>query len=469
MYVFTNIKGKIMIFTRKISANLKAWKANPKRKPLVLRGARQVGKTTLIKEFSKTYPYKILLNLEKIKDRLFFMLSDDVHLIINALFLEYNISSKERSKTLLFIDEIQEYPKAIQLLRYFYEELPELHVVAAGSLLEFSISDIKSFPVGRVQYLYMYPLNFQEYLVATNHDQAFQAFSTVPIPEYAHNVLLDLYNQYIIIGGMPEIVKMSIEGELSDLPMIYESIWESYKNDVEKYTSSTAERRVIKHIISTAHLYIDERIKFHNFGNSNYKSREVGEALRLLDDAKIIRLIYPTTSIQPPVKPDLKKSPRLQYLDTGLILHALGIQSQMLGVKDLHSIFKGAIIPHIVTQEIISLNSISNTKPNFWVREKTQSSAEVDLVYHYNTILVPIEIKSGKSGSLKSLHQFINRTNHPYAIRIYGGPLSIEHSTTPEGTEYILLNLPYFLSTKIHEYLNYMLDRFSANKPFDAG
>src|SRR5690606_6704166 len=122
--------------------------------------------------------------------------------------------------------------------------------------------------------------------------------------------------------------------------------------------------------METAPLYMDQRIKFQNFGNSNYRSREVGEAMRNLDAAKIIQLIYPTTDIESPIKPDIKKSPRLQFLDTGLINYTLGIQAQLLGMDDLSNAFKGAMIPHLITQELISLNTISNTKPHFWIREK---------------------------------------------------------------------------------------------------
>ena len=234
------------------------------------------------------------------------------------------------------MDEIQESPKAIQLLRYFYEELPELHVIAAGSLLEFAMHRVKSFPVGRIEYVYMYPLNFQEYLLALDYKTALEQLNHILVKPFAHKILLDLFNRYAIIGGMPEVIKTYLLNQnISDLLRIYESIWGTYKNDVEKYTTNETERKVIKHIISTAHLYLDQRIKFQNFGNSNYRSREVGKAMRNLDDAKIIQLIYPTTDVEPPVKSDLKKSPRLQFLDTGLVNHALGIQAQMLGMQDL--------------------------------------------------------------------------------------------------------------------------------------
>jgi len=320
---------------------------------------------------------------------------------------------------------------------------------------------VKSFPVGRVEFLYLSPLNFQEYLEAIKHQSALEQLNNIPIAPFAHKILLDLFNNYAIIGGMPEIIKVYLQNNgIADLPKVYESIWATYQNDVEKYASNETERKVIKHIISTAYLYIGERIKFQNFGNSNYKSREVGEAMRNLENAKIIQLIYPTTDLLIPVKPNLRKSPRLQFLDTGIVNHTLNIQGQMLGLQDLSSTFKGAIIPHMITQELISLNTISYNKPMFWVREKKQSYAVVDLVYSYGDKVIPIEIKSGSKGTLKSLHQFIEQTNHPYAVRIYAGEFKIENAKTSNGTNYLLMNMPYYLGTKIPEYIEYFVNNY---------
>lgn len=450
-----------MTFKRYISKNLNEWKVRPHRKPLILRGARQVGKSTLVKEFAKTYQYSIILNLEKPADNRLFKELSDVNTIVETLFLSHNIPLNALNNTLLFIDEIQESPNAIQQLRYFYEEIPELHVITAGSLLEFSMQQVKSFPVGRVEYLYMHPLNFSEYLEAINHSAALEQLNVIPLPAYAHEVILKLFNRYVLIGGMPEVIQTYLQNKMiTDLPRVYESIWGTYQNDVENYTRNETERKVIKHIMATAHLYIDQRIKFQNFGNSNYRSREVSEAMRNLNDASIIRLIYPTTNIAPPVKSDLKKSPKLQFLDTGIVNYTLNIQAQLLGLSDLNTAFKGAIVPHIIFQELMSLDTISKREINFWVREKKQSSAEVDLVLSYEAMIIPIEIKSGNAGALKSLHQCMDICEHPYAIRMYAGDFKIEKHTTPVGTPYFLMNLPYYLGTKIIDYMDYFVNSF---------
>lgn len=378
--------------------------------------------------------------------------------LCESLFLANDISLSQISNTLLFIDEIQESPKAIELLRFFYEEMAELHVISAGSLLEFAIQDVKSFPVGRVEFLYLYPLNFLEYLNAIGKSELLNQIDVVPVKAFAHKVLMDAFHRYGIIGGMPEIIRTDIEkNNLADLTRVYEGIWSTYKNDVEKYTKNDTERKIIKHLMDSAPLYIDERVKFQGFGNSNYRSREIGEAFRILDDAKVIRLIYPTTDIQPPPRPDLKKAPRLQFLDTGLVNYTLSIQGQMLGMDDLNATYKGAIIPHLVTQEYISLQTVSSNKPNFWVREKYQSQAEVDLVIPFRDMLIPIEVKSGSIGKLRSLHQFIEMVDHPYAIRIYGGGFSLEKAISPGKKPFLLMNLPYYLGTKINEYLAWLV------------
>ena len=450
-----------MNFSRHIFEELKAWKASADRKPLIVRGARQVGKTTLIKEFSKSYKHRILLNLERPGDLHFFQTYNNAKTILDALFLSNNIESSETGNTLLFLDEIQESPDAIQMLRYFYEDIPELHVIAAGSLLEFAMRKVKSYPVGRVEYLYLHPLNFGEYLLAIGHQTALQQLNHIPVQDFAQRVLIDLFNRYVIIGGMPEVVKKYIQNNsIADLPKTYESIWGSYKNDVEKYAGNGTERKIIKHIINSAHLYIDQRIKFQNFGNSNYRSREVGEAFRNLDDAKIIQVIYPATATEPPVRPDLRKSPRLQFLDTGLLNHALGIQPELLAVQDLSPAYKGAIVPHIITQELMSLNTYSNNKPVFWVREKKQSSSEIDLIYTYQGKVIPIEIKSGSVGKLKSLHQYMGQAKHPYAVRVYAGAFKVEKHKTPKGVDFFLMNLPYCLGTKIPEYIAWFVDNY---------
>lgn len=449
-------------FKRHIWNDLLNWKIKKTRKPLILRGARQVGKTTVLRELGNTYKHYIELNLEKKAHYQIFEQSNDVKELATKLSLLYKIPATEWKETLLFIDEIQESPKAIGFLRYFYEELPNISIVTAGSLLEHGLKKVQHFPVGRVNYMYLFPLNFQEFLLATKNELLLEQLQQIPVNSIAHSVLLKLFHTYCIIGGMPEVVAEYIRNEdFTSLLPIYESIWHTYKDDVVKYAHNNTEEKVIKHIMGTAAAFVDKRVKFQNFGNSNYKSREVSEAFRSLDLAKVIQIIYPSTEIKPPIIPDFKKSPRIQFLDTGLLNFDLNIQHELLTMSDLSNSYHGAIIPHLITQEIISLQKSSYKKPNFWVRDKTQSSAEVDLLHINDGLIIPIEIKSGSTGTLKSLHQFIDKTPHQLAVRMYANTFSIEKSKTRTGKEFYLMNLPYYLGTYINEYLDYFVNNIN--------
>lgn len=256
---------------------------------------------------------------------------------------------------------------------------------------------------------------------------------------------------------MPEVVSHYINDKnIAVLSKTYNRLWQAYKDDVAKYAQNSTEQKVIRHVIETAPNETD-RIKFEGFGKSNYRSREVGEALRSLDLAKIIRLIYPTTSFELPITTDLRKSPRLQFLDTGMLNQILLLQGEMIGINDLNAFHKGKIIQHLVSQELISIHDEVSYKPHFWVREERARSSEVDLVYRYKKYIIPIEVKSGKQGRLRSLHQFIERTSHPYAVRMYAGEFNIENAKTPGGKPYLLMNMPYYLGTKIPEYIDFFI------------
>ncbi len=451
-----------MELRRDVIDYLREWRVESYRKPLVLRGARQVGKTTLVRQFARDFKNFVWLNLERPSDLRYFDKNQDVKDILEIILANNLIQLDELEDTLLFIDEIQESPYAIQLLRYFYEDYPHLCVIAAGSLLEFAFKNVRSMPVGRIEYLYIFPLNFREYLLALNHEIAIGAFDTVPVSPGHAKVLKDLFHRFLIIGGLPEIVKLDIEKKnLADLAKIYEAIWQTYTEDVKKYSNNDKEKEVVSYLLKVAPGFVDQRVKFQGFGGSVYKSREVKSAFQKLENAHVIRLIKPVTNVDFPVFDNLKKAPRLQFLDTGLVNNALGVQSQFIGIDDLSSAYKGAIIPHMITQELLSRNVHKNAQPNFWVREKNQSSAEVDLVYTYNQLVIPIEIKSGPKGTLKSLHQFIDMADHIYAVRIYAGAFKIEKSITPAKKEYLLMNLPYFLGAKIPEYIRYFIENFT--------
>ena len=195
-----------MIFERKIEVYLKKWQTKSNRKPLILRGARQVGKSTLVQKLGKNYKYFVSLNLEKPKDSKYFTKERGVLEIWDQLIFENNIPN-DPENTLLFIDEIQEIPHVIKQLRYFYEDLPRLHLIVAGSLLEFALGEVCSFPVGRVEEITLHPMSFEEFLMACNEEASLSELKIIPLNDYAFDKLLRLFNTYLIIGGMPEVIK----------------------------------------------------------------------------------------------------------------------------------------------------------------------------------------------------------------------------------------------------------------------
>ncbi len=449
-----------MIFRRKIYQQLLDWKNSGRRKPLVLRGARQVGKSTVVREFAREYNAFIELNLERKQDLNLFEL-DDVKTILESILVRENISINEES-LLLFIDEIQESPKAIKHLRFFYEDFPNLHVICAGSLLEHVVKDISSFPVGRIQQLVLHPFDFEEFLWARGKENIVGLLEEVPIREHYHEIIQSFFHEYAVIGGMPEVIKTFVEtNTYSELGAVYQEIWQTYKDDVEKYGRNNTEKKVLRHIMETA-AHEKDRITMAGFGNSNYKSREVGEALLSLDKSRLIQLVYPTISTQPPQDIDFTRKPRLQFLDTGLLNNVLGIQAQMIGLNDLSGFYRGRIMQHVVFQQLQSQFTSLGSNLHFWVREKVNSSSEVDLIYPHEQYLIPVEVKSGAQGRLRSLHQYMDRTNHSYAVRLLSNKLSIEKVTTPEGKPYTLLNLPYYLATRIPQYVKWLVKKSEA-------
>ncbi len=438
--------------TRNNLKKLQDWKVSTTRKPMVLRGARQVGKSTIVKQFAKSFPHFISLNLDLKEHHQYFEGSKSLEEILAQLFFDFSVP--RNAEVLIFLDEIQQSPFAVEQLRYFYEKYPQYHIIAAGSLLETLVDPDIHFPVGRVEYLVMRPVSFDEFLQTAAPKNVIQAFNTTPLPDVAYEKLLQLYHEYALIGGMPEVVSEYIGSkDLTRCNKIFNNLLTAYLVDVEKYARNPTEQQVIRHCIQTIFLEANNRITFQNFGKSNYRSREVGEALRALEKAMITHLVYPATEVKPPLIPDHKKKPRLQVFDTGLMNYYSGLQRGMIGSKDLSDLYKGRVIEHLSGQEILTTIESSIKGLNFWARDKKSSPAEVDYIVNIDSKLIPVEVKSGAIGHLKSLHQFMDIAEHDIAVRLYAGKLKLDNVETPAGKKFRLLNLPYFLASRIVEYV----------------
>ena len=441
------------MFKRDILKELTKWKGKKFRKPLVIRGARQVGKTTAVHMFSDQFDQYIYLNLEKEEERIIFEQNYPFPDLVTNLFI-YAGKRRDGGETLIFIDEIQNSPKAVALLRYFYEEANDLFVITAGSLLE-SIMDRKiSFPVGRVEYMAIHPASFREFLYATDHEQLAAELEKPEVPSFLNNQLSALFKKYATIGGMPEILKHYASGtDISSLSTVYDSLIQSFSDDAEKYSSS-AQAQYIRHIISHVFAEGGAKITFQKFGNSDYRSREMKEAFLSLERTMLIRLVYPCTSTEVPAVPSLTRKPRLHVVDTGLINHARGLLGELVFNENIGDTHRGMIAEHITGQELLASKFSISNKLNFWIRDKRESDAEVDYVFPWQGKLIPVEVKSGSVGKLRSLHQFMDRTPHDIAVRIYQREYLVQKARTIAGKEFTLLNLPFYFVHRMERELD---------------
>jgi predicted AAA+ superfamily ATPase len=447
-----------MIIERKIEAELIRWKDSENRKPLILRGARQVGKTFVVNRFSRKFEYYIELNLERPRERELFTDFNTGRELLERILL-YRGRKVNSDQTLLFIDEIQHSYEAMRSLRYLFEDVKGLHVIAAGSLLEvFSKRDGFSFPVGRVKNLFLYPVNFLEFLKSKNPPLAENLLNLDLKEETAHHdLLLDAFNEYTFIGGMPEALALYLEtGSYSIIKEIYDAIFMGYLEDVEKY-SNIAKTKYLAHAIDRAPLFAGERITYEKFGESSYRSREMKDAFDILERALIVHRARPSTSTRLPIIEKLRKAPKLFFLDVGLTNYRIGFKEFFGSRQSLDNVYQGKISEQVVAQEIISQTYLSPSL-RFWIREK--GSAETDLLYPFKGFVVPIEVKSGKAGKLRSLNQFMEKSDHPYAIRIYSGKSRIDQIRLASGKAFHLYSIPYYLLPRLDEAINHLITHY---------
>lgn len=450
---------------RFLQHELEQWKRSIFRKPLVLQGARQVGKTTLVNDFGKTYSQYLYLNLEKEVHRKYFQKLDNVEELVQRIFFDHKLKWSKVDQTLLFIDEIQEYPAAVNFLRYFFEDLPQLHVIAAGSMLEALLGKNVSFPVGRVEFMVLRPFSFQEFLLAIGEEEALEQLKIVPMNKFAVSRLFSLFHTYAFLGGMPEIVKKYAQHrDITNLFTVYQSLINSYFMDAEKYAESQNSLELLRLIIQKVMLEAGGRVTNKTFGGNDYKQKDIDATLRAIQKTHLIQLVYPTVNSIQPAMPDFKKSPRLQLLDTGILNFASSAHNEILGVEDLNQVFKGRIIEHLVGQELLSTISYPLGSLHFWVRDKTSSSAELDFLLPFQGKLIPVEVKSGPTGKLKSLLVFLDQSPLNFGIRLYYGELCVDKIKTPAGKTIYLFNFPYFLAAQLEYYIPWILKQLESEK-----
>jgi predicted AAA+ superfamily ATPase len=422
-----------MVFKRSVQKELEAWFRRKSRKPLVVRGARQVGKSTLIRHFAADHRLTLHeINLERHLD----LAKTFEKLDINELLREFEyISGKGKidpANSLLFIDEIQAVPAAIKALRYFYEDYPELPLIAAGSLLEFTLSNHNySMPVGRIEYLYMGPMGIEEFLLAKDEDNLLELIGSYNFeshfPEAAHRKLLTLQREYLMVGGMPEAVRQYVEtGDFNEAMNVHSSIIETYGDDFARYARGDdllRLHRVFNYVPSAA----GEKAKYSNI-DANDQARSLRRAIDLLDKAEVISCVFHSKASGLPLKAGKNdKVFKIFFLDVGLMNRVCGIQNIPLPQLERREfINEGKMAEQFVHQHLLRIGR-PNEKPQlfYWLREGQSVNAEVDFVVQLNGGVVAVEVKAGKSGSLKSLHRFIWEKKAKRAVRFDLNPPSI--------------------------------------------
>lgn len=407
---------------RDIESQLNIWKDEPDRFPLLIRGARQVGKSSLVKQFGKQFQYFIELNLELNPEfRKVFEGNLEPHRICDELALIFN-TPIEPGKTLLFIDEIQSSLAAISSLRFFYEQYPELHVIAAGSLLEFALSELPSFGVGRIRSLFLYPFSFNEFLHAVGENKLLDAIQRAkpekPLSELVHKKALNLYKRFVIIGGMPNVVSHYVEtGDLLKCQQLLDDLVISLQDDFAKYKkriSSFMLREVFNAVVA------QNSNKFvYTKATPDLNRGQIKLCLELLTMAGLIYPVTHSSANGVPLGAEINpKFRKYIVFDSGIYQRILGIElSDLLLKSDFDSINKGSIAELFVGLELMKVSE-KRIELYYWQRESRNSQAEVDYLVQKNTRILPIEVKSGTKGSMQSLYLFLNEKRIETGIRI---------------------------------------------------
>lgn len=418
-------------YFRNIDKHLLEWKKENNHKPLLLRGARQVGKSSAIRQLGKSFKYFVEVNFERDKE-------------ITSIF-KGNLKPKEiasrlsafygipiiPNETLLFFDEIQACHEAIHSLWFFYEDYPELHVIAAGSLLEFALKKMTSFGVGRVRSLFMYPMSFDEFLFANGNTAWVEAKQNStpdnPIFDALHSKLVESFRNYLLVGGMPESVSNWIEtGDYLRCQQIQDDIILTYEDDFSKY-EERIEPMLLRQTLHSIASQIGNKFVYSNV-QGNYRSEKVKEALELLKDAGLIKAVVHTAANGIPLGAEINdKFVKYIFLDSGLLLRLLGFENTN-GQSEISKLIltgtaaelvnKGHITEMVAGLELLKYNSPTQRHDlYYWQNLSRGAQAEVDYVIARNMKVVPLEVKAGTSGSMRSMYQLMSDKKLDYGIR----------------------------------------------------
>ncbi len=444
---------------RSIDHELRQWSDSRSRKPLILRGARQTGKTSSVRHLGETsFDLFLEINLERREDLRMAQACGSAEELLDVLSARHLVD-RFPERTLIFLDEIQEHPEAVRWLRFFKEDHPELAVIAAGSFLELRLQDKGfSFPVGRVMFRTLRPLSFFEFLDATGNggfrQRLLSAFLERQAPPAAfHDLALAALRDYLWIGGMPEAVRSWVDEQApGGVVQVQASILQAFAEDLQKYRGVHSSE-YLEVAFDALHAHYGKRFKYENFV-PGYKSRQMQTALGKLESALVVSRVLPTSSVKPPLQIRRRAAAKLLPLDVGLGYLSMG--GSLLDARNvpLDRLLDGRMAEIFVGQQLLGSLPGYPGKLHFWVRDAAHSNAEVDYLLGDSSRLLPVEVKSAASGALRSLHQFLWRSGQETGVRLYPGPLLDERHRVkmPDGElEYRLLSLPLYLAEALGE------------------
>lgn len=418
-------------YPRFIDGYLLNWKNEKDHKPLLLRGARQVGKSSAVRHLGKSFKYFVEVNFERDKEVIAAFTGNLKPQEIASRLSVFYGTPVVPGQTLLFLDEIQVCPEAIHSLWFFYEDYPELHVIAAGSLLEFALRNIRSFGVGRVRSLFMYPMSFDEFLVATDHhtwlEAKKEASSESPLFEALHEKLVESFRSYLLVGGMPESVHKWVEtGDLLKCWQVQDDIMLAYEDDFSKYEGKV-DPILLRKVLRSVALQTGGKFVYGNV-QGDYRNEKVKVALELLKDAGLIKPVFHTASNGIPLGAEInEKFVKYIFLDSGLMLRLLGLENtgvaseiakQILVGTASELVNKGHVAEMAAGWELLKYNAPNQRHDlYYWQNLNRGAQAEIDYVIVKDMKVVPLEVKAGTKGSMKSMYQFIKDKNLTCGIR----------------------------------------------------
>ena len=441
-----------MYLRRDIDLVLSEWSVSTDRKPLVLRGARQTGKSASVRHFGGSFDLFLEVNLERFEDLSMVRSCRSPEDLLTALRTRHNIAEWPR-RTLLFLDEIQESPEAIQWLRFFRENHPDLFVVAAGSLMEVRLADKGfSFPVGRVTFRVQRPFSFFEFLRALGHEVLLDVIVDAALagsgpPPPVHDQALDLLRDYLLVGGMPEaVVRWKTQQDYIAVRRVHSDLITALAEDIQKYGRGRETSYLEAAFENLPHHY-GTRFRYQNFA-PGFKSQLMKTAISKLEGALVVSRVWPTSSLDLPFRRKPKSAPKLLPLDIGIATHTSAVSIDQQIHLPLERVLDGRMAEVFVGQELLAAGSEANDL-YFWVRESSRGASEVDYLLQSGDLPLPLEVKAGASGSLKSLHQFLWRSGRTVGLRLSVGAYADErHTVRMPGGElgYRLLSLPLYLA-----------------------